>query len=68
MTLHDLSKVGSAEAVDAFLSTVSSESPDDLQYVLDLRNEQRYTALHCAIFSRFNLNQVSVLFTTFTTS
>lgn len=55
MTLHDLSKVGSAETVDAYLSAVASESPDDLRYVLDLRNEQRYTALHCAIFSRFVL-------------
>ena len=52
MTLHDLCKVGSADVVNAYLSAVSAESPDDLGYVLDLRNEQRYTALHCAIFAR----------------
>lgn len=53
MTLHDLSKLGSAEAVESYLNAVFAQSPDDLSYVLDLRNDQRYTALHCAIFARY---------------
>jgi ankyrin repeat protein len=52
MSLHELSKVGSAEAIEAYLNTVAAVSQDDVSYVLDLRNEQRYTPLHCAIFAR----------------
>ena len=48
LCISDLSGIN----IKAFLSILKTEQPDDFNYVINLRDEQRYTALHTAIFSR----------------
>jgi ankyrin repeat protein len=54
MNLHDLCKSGTTESIEAYLQLVAADSPDDLGFLIDLRNDQRYTPLHCAIFARYD--------------
>lgn len=56
MSLHELCKSGSAGVVETFLNDVALQTPDDLSYIVDLRNDQRYTPLHCAIFARYTVH------------
>jgi hypothetical protein len=55
MNLHDLCKAGSEEAVDAYLQQLSADAADDLAFVLELKNELRYSPLHVSIFARWKL-------------
>jgi len=51
--LHDLCKDrDNAATIHEYLSTVAAEQPDDLSYVVNLKDDQRYTPLHSAIFYR----------------
>lgn len=52
MDLHELCRSGTKDSIEGYLELVCSERPDDLGYVLDLKNEMRYAPLHCAIFAR----------------
>jgi hypothetical protein len=54
MNVHDLCKDSSAESIESYFRVLQSEgATDDLSYVVDLRNELRYTPLHTAIFARY---------------
>jgi hypothetical protein len=55
MNLHDLCKAGSEEAVDSYLRQLSADAADDLAFVLELKNELRYSPLHVSIFARWKL-------------
>ena len=53
--LHDLCKDtdnASIMAMHDYLSNVSVDQPDDLSYVVNLKDDRRYSPLHEAIFYR----------------
>ncbi len=52
MNIHELCKSGNAESLIAYFEQISAQSPDDLNFVIDLKNEQRYTPLHASIFAK----------------
>jgi hypothetical protein len=55
MNLHDLCKAAPEEAVEAYLQQLSADAADDLAFVLELKNELRYSPLHVSIFARWKL-------------
>ncbi|KAJ1425159.1 hypothetical protein B484DRAFT_349729, partial [Ochromonadaceae sp. CCMP2298] len=65
-SLHEMCNQGGAEGAEgaaaaaAFLEALQEQSPDDVLYCINLRNDQRYTPLHVAIFAR-NLDAVETL-------
>lgn len=53
--LQRLCKTRDVDDVELYLNSIKEkESEIKVSYILNLKNEQKYTALHTAIFSRFD--------------